>query len=81
MVDEKTGIVYLGDGSWGRLRIPKPAESRAYLADASANYHLTLHRLEGEQRFHLALDEGGKILDVTRTGKKPRFRDTTAGKS
>lgn len=72
VVDEKTGIVYLGDGSWGKLRIPKPAESRPYLAEASATYHMTLHRLEGEQSFHLALDEFGKVLDVCHTGKKPR---------
>jgi len=74
VVDDKTGIVYLGDGSWGKLRIPKPAEHRPYLADVSAAYHLTLHRLEGEKRFHLALDEFGKVLDITMTGKKPRNR-------
>ena len=73
-VDEKTGIVYLGDGSWGKLRIPKKPEERPYLAEASANYHMTLHRLEGEQSFHLGLDENGKVLDICRTGKKPRYR-------
>ncbi len=73
-VDEKTGIVYLGDGSWGKLRIPKKPENRPYLAEASTTYHFTLHRLEGEQSFHLALDESGKIMDVCRTGKKPRYR-------
>ena len=72
VVNKETGIVYLGDGSWGQLRIPKPAELRPYLAEVSASYHLTLHRLEGEQRFHMAIDETGKILDVVRTGKKPR---------
>ena len=49
-VDEKTGIVYLGDGSWGKLRIPKMPEKRPYLAEASAPYHMTLHRLEGSGR-------------------------------
>ena len=72
-VDDKTGIVYLGDGSWGQLRIPKPAENRPYLAEVSATYHLTLHRLEGEKRYHMALDEFGKVLDITMTGKKPRY--------
>ena len=75
-VDEKTGIMYLGDGSWGMLRVAKSPEARPYLAEASTTYHMTLHRLEGEQRFHLALNEHGKILDITRTGKKPRFRNT-----
>jgi hypothetical protein len=73
-VDEQTGVIYLGDGSWGKLRIPKRPEQRPYLAEVSADYHLTVHRLEGEQRFHLAVGETGKILDVCRTGKKPRSR-------
>ncbi len=72
-VDERTGIVYLGDGSWGKLRVPKKPEVRSYLAEVSASYHLTLHRLEGEQEFHLALGETGKVLDICRTGKKPRY--------
>ena len=71
-VDKNTGIVYMGDGSWGQLRIPKSPEQRSYLAEVSASYHVTLHRLEGEQRFHMALSEHGKILDIVRTGKKPR---------
>jgi acid phosphatase type 7 len=73
-VDDATGIVYVGDGSWGKLRIPRDADKRNYLADVSPDYHLTLHRLEGEQRFHLALGETGKVLDIFRTGKKPRRR-------
>jgi hypothetical protein len=73
-VDEATGIVYLGDGSWGKLRVPKKPELRPYLEEVSSSYHLTLHRLEGEQRFHLALGETGKVLDVCRTGKRPRRR-------
>jgi hypothetical protein len=77
LVDEKIGIVYLGDGSWGKLRVPKKPEDRPYLAEASTTYHLTLHRLEGGQRFHMALGETGKVLDVTRTGKKPRHRTTS----
>lgn len=73
-VDTVTGITYIGDGSWGKLRIPKEADKRNYLADVSPEYHLTLHRLEGEQEFHLALGETGKVLDMFRTGKKPRRR-------
>jgi hypothetical protein len=73
-VDEATGITYLGDGSWGKLRIPKTPEMRSYLEEVSASYHITLHRLEAEQRFHLAFGETGKVMDVYRTTKKPRHR-------
>jgi acid phosphatase type 7 len=71
-VDDKTGIVYLGDGSWGRLRVANKPEKREYLDEVSTSYHISLHRLEGEQRYHLALGETGKVLDVYRTTKKPR---------
>ncbi|MFO0937113.1 MAG: metallophosphoesterase family protein [Gemmataceae bacterium] len=73
-IDEATGITYLGDGSWGRLRAPRSPESRSYLEEVSESYHLTLHRLEGEQRFHLAMGESGKILDIFRSTRKPRHR-------
>ena len=66
------GVLYLGDGSWGRLRTPKTPEKRPYLAAASRDYHLSLHRLEGEERFHLALDENGRVMDVCRTGQRLR---------
>ena len=68
------GILYLGDGSWGKLRAPKAAEARPYLAAVDEAYHLTVHRLEGERRFHLALAEGGGVVDVCLTQKKPRRR-------
>jgi len=68
------GIVYLGDGSWGKIRPPKPTEQRPYLAVADDSYHITLHRLEGEERFHLALDESGRVVDVCRTTKRPTRR-------
>ena len=72
---DKYGVVYLGDGSWGKLRIPKKAEDRPYLAHVSEAYHMTVHRLEGEQRFHVALSETGKFEDVCVTnGKRPARR-------
>lgn len=64
------GVLYLGDGSWGRLRSPRPPEKLPFLASLSQEYHLTLHRLQGEERFHLALDETGRVMDVTRTGQR-----------
>lgn len=72
---DKHGVVYLGDGSWGKLRTPKRPEERPYLAAVSEAYHMTVHRLEGDERFHVALEESGKVADVCRTaGKRPARR-------
>ncbi len=64
------GVLYLGDGSWGRLRTPHTPGELAYLAASSRDYHLSLHRLQGEERFHLALDEQGRVMDVCRSGQR-----------
>ncbi len=64
------GVLYLGDGSWGKLRSVKNAEKLSHLATYSSDYHLTLHRLQGRERFHLALDENGRVMDVSRTGQR-----------
>jgi hypothetical protein len=64
------GVLYLGDGSWGRLRNPKRPDQLAYLAASSRDYHLSLHRLQGAERFHLALDERGRVMDVCRSGQR-----------
>ncbi|AGA30516.1 purple acid phosphatase family protein [Singulisphaera acidiphila] len=66
------GILYLGDGSWGKLRSPASPEQRPYLAKTSEAYHMTLHRFEGEQRFHMALQENGRVIDICTTQKRPR---------
>jgi hypothetical protein len=66
----KYGVVYLGDGSWGKIRAPKKPENRPYLAAVSEAFHVTLHRLEGEQRFHVALEESGRVADVCMTAAK-----------
>lgn len=72
---DRHGVLYLGDGSWGKLRIPKTPEERPYLAKVSAAYHMTLHRLEGEQRFHMAIEESGRVADVCMTtSKRPAKR-------
>jgi hypothetical protein len=69
---DRYGVVYLGDGSWGMLRPPVSPEKRPYLANVSQAYHMTVHKLEGEQRFHVALEESGKIADVCGSfGKRP----------
>ncbi len=67
---DKNGVLYLGDGSWGRLRTPYPPEQLGYLAASSRDYHLSLHRIQGEERFHLALDENGRVMDVCRSGQR-----------
>ncbi len=64
------GVLYLGDGSWGRLRSPQKPENLSYLAATSRDYHLSLHRLQGEERFHLALDENGRVMDVCRSAQR-----------
>lgn len=66
------GVLYLGDGSWGKIRSPKDPEKMAVLASTSRDYHLSLHRIEGEERFHVALDEFGRVMDVSRTGQRKR---------
>lgn len=64
------GVLYLGDGSWGRLRPPASPDKLHYLAASSQDYHLSLHRIQGDQRFHLALDENGRVMDVCRSGQR-----------
>ncbi|QVL30492.1 metallophosphoesterase family protein [Telmatocola sphagniphila] len=67
---DANGVLYLGDGSWGRLRNPNSPDKLHHLAVASRDYHLSLHRIQGDERFHLALDENGRVMDVSRTGQR-----------
>jgi acid phosphatase type 7 len=67
---DSNGVMYLGDGSWGRIRNPKKADPLSVMARISEDFHLTLHRIQGEERFHLALDEQGMVMDVSRTGQR-----------
>jgi hypothetical protein len=72
---DKNGVLYLGDGSWGKIRPPKSPEERPYLAAVADAYHLTVHRLEGNQQFHVALEDTGNVADVCVTnGKRPSRR-------
>ncbi|MFT3879604.1 MAG: metallophosphoesterase [Gemmatales bacterium] len=66
----ENGVLYLGDGSWGRLRAANTPEKLSYLATSGSDFHLSLHRIQGEERFHLALDSRGKVMDVSRTGQR-----------
>jgi hypothetical protein len=67
---DANGVLYLGDGSWGRLRTPHKPEELEYLAASSRDYHLSLHRIQGEERFHLALDDSARVMDVCRSGQR-----------
>jgi hypothetical protein len=67
---DANGIPYICDGSWGKLRRPKTPQERPYLAVTRESYHLTLHRIEGNQRFHVALSDKGKVMDVCTTRKR-----------
>jgi hypothetical protein len=67
---DANGVPYIGDGSWGKLRRPKTPAERPYLAITEESYHLSLHCLEGQQRFHVALSDKGKVMDVCMTKKR-----------
>lgn len=78
---DPNGIVYLGDGSWGKIRRPHTTKDRPYLAVSHESYHLSVHRIEGKQRFHVALSEKGKIVDVCMTTKRSQMKGTTTARS
>jgi hypothetical protein len=70
------GIVYLGDGSWGKIRRPKTPQQRPYLAVSDESYHLSVHRIEGNDRYHVALSDTGRVVDVCATTKRSHRRTT-----
>ena len=70
------GIVYLGDGSWGKIRRPKTPQQRPYLAVSDESYHMSVHRIEGKERFHVALSDVGRVVDVCVTTKRSHRRTT-----
>jgi hypothetical protein len=70
----KKGVLYLGDGSWGKIRKPTDLDKRPYLAIADESYHLSVHRLEGGQRFHVALSDTGRVVDVCMSAKRAGVR-------
>lgn len=68
------GITYLGDGSWGKIRRPKTPDEYTYLARSDEAYHLSVHRIEGPDRFHVALSDTGRVVDVCTTTKRGHAR-------
>jgi hypothetical protein len=72
---DKNGVLYLGDGSWGKLRKPHSPDEYPYLVKSSETYHISVHRLEGDHRFHIALENDGGVADIiTTTSKRPSRR-------
>jgi hypothetical protein len=71
---DKNGVLYLGDGSWGRLKPLVEPVNRPYLATYGSSFHISVHRLEGNERFHVALDDSGRVADVCRTENKRASR-------
>jgi hypothetical protein len=49
------------------------------MAVVSRDYHLTVHRLQGEERFHVALDHTGKVMDVCRSAQRKRGSVVVSG--
>ncbi len=70
------GIVYLGDGSWGKIDRPDTVAHRPYLAVADEAYHISVHRIEGRERFHVGLSDAGRVVDVCVTQKRDHRRTT-----
>ncbi|MGD9720498.1 MAG: purple acid phosphatase family protein [Pirellulales bacterium] len=68
------GVLYLGDGSWGKIRTPATPVQRPYLAVTDEAYHLSVHRIEGHQRAHVALADNGRVVDVCLTTKRSHLR-------
>jgi acid phosphatase type 7 len=68
------GVLYLGDGSWGKIRKPTEMETRPYLVKASEDYHISVHRIEGQQQFHVALSDEGRVVDVCTSTKRAGTR-------
>lgn len=78
-MEHANGVLYLGDGSWGQLRALQPPEKLTVMAATSKDYHLTLHRIQGDERFHLAMDETGRVMDLSHSGQRKNGSVRTSG--
>jgi hypothetical protein len=68
------GVPYLGDGSWGKIRRPMDLDTKPYLAVTEESYHISVHRIEGPQQFHVALSDAARVADVCVTTKRAAVR-------
>jgi acid phosphatase type 7 len=61
---DPAGVLYVGDGAWGRLRRPVRPGDRWYLAKTAKSHHVYVTTLtESECRFE-AIDEDGEVFDT-----------------
>lgn len=73
------GLVYIGDGAWGRTRTPNP-QGKWFLENSSDQSHIILTRLDGDQRSHVVISASGKVLDVyPTTGRRLPAEEIEAG--
>jgi hypothetical protein len=63
-VDEKNGILYLGDGCWGvdTRAVPKPGKLW-YLAKAASKRHLICVTIQNGKPSYVAYEADGKVID------------------
>ncbi len=57
------GIVYLGDGAWGRGPRSVNNADKWYMAEAQTQLHGWLVTLDGEDIYYEAFDENGNVFD------------------
>jgi len=57
------GVIYLGDGAWGRLRSPKKAHHRWYLAHTAKEFNFIMVEIQSKQRSFFAINKNGELID------------------
>lgn len=62
--EDPDGVLYLGDGAWGRLRRPKRPGDRWYLARTVKAHHVYVATLTQEGCRFRAIDENGHAFDA-----------------
>jgi hypothetical protein len=61
---DPTGIVYLGDGSWGvKARTPRTPEDVWYLARSAGKNHAIIVTLQDSHQHFLVVDDQGGVID------------------
>ena len=66
--EDSKGVVYLGDGAWGKLRKPGQ-QDQWYIAKAREKYHFILVTLQKDKALFQAIDNDGQVFDKYCKGK------------
>ena len=66
--EHSEGIVYLGDGAWGKVRKPDQ-QDKWYIATAKKKYHFILVTLQKHKALFQAIDNNGQVFDTYRKDK------------